>query len=60
MSVLEEFYSTTQKQGESVNTWSLRLEELIQRAIDKGQTRPEEKNSLLKEKFWRCLRMFKE
>ena len=56
MSVLEEFYSTTQKQGESVNTWSLRLEELIQRAIDKGQTRPEEKNSLLKEKFWRCLR----
>ena len=56
MSVLEEFYSASQKQGETVNAWSLRLEEILQRAIDKGLTRIEEKDHLLKEKFWRCLR----
>ena len=56
MSVLEEFYSASQKQGETVNAWSLRLEEILQRAIDKGHTRIEEKDHLLKEKFWRCLR----
>ena len=56
MSVLEEFYSASQKQGKTVNAWSLRLEEILQRAIDKGHTRIEEKDHLLKEKFWRCLR----
>lgn len=56
LSVLQEFYSASQKQDESVASWGLRLEEILQKAIDKGHVREEEKDEMLRKKFWRCLR----
>ena len=55
-SVLQEFYTATQKSDESVTAWGLRLEEILQKAVDKGHVRLDEKNDMLKTKFWRCLR----
>ena len=55
-SILEEFYTAFQKQDESVNNWGLRLEEILQQAIDKGHVKEEEKDERLREKFWRSLR----
>ena len=55
-SVLQEFYTATQKQEESVAAWGLRLEEILQKAIDKGHVKEEDKNSMLKNKFWKALR----
>ncbi|MEW8545302.1 MAG: hypothetical protein AB2693_17405, partial [Candidatus Thiodiazotropha sp.] len=55
-SVLREFYTATQNQDETVASWGLRLEELLQKAIDKGHLKPDEKNDMLREKFWRALR----
>ena len=56
MSTLQEFFTSSQKEQETVAAWGLRLEEIMQRAIDKGQVRTEEKNNLLRDKFWRSLR----
>ena len=55
-SVLQEFYTATQKQDKSVAAWGLRLEEILQKAIDKGHVKEEDKNSMLKNKFWKALR----
>ena len=51
MSILQEFYSVYQKQGETVASWGLRLEEILQRAIDKGQVRLADRDVLLRDKF---------
>ena len=56
MSILQEFYTAYQKQDESVAAWGLRLEEILQRAQEKGQLRIEEKDELLRNKFWRSLK----
>ena len=53
MSILQEFYTVYQKQDESVSTWSIRLEDILQRAVDKGQVRRSDKDALLRDKFWR-------
>ena len=53
MSVMQEFFTASQKQEESVAAWALRLEEIMQNAIDKGQIKEEEKDDLLRDKFWR-------
>lgn len=55
-SILQEFYTATQKSDESVTAWGLRLEEILQKAVDKGHVRLDEKNDMLKTKFWRSLR----
>ena len=39
-----------------MSLWGLRLEEIIHRTLEKGHIRPEEKNDLLKDIFWRGLR----
>lgn len=54
-SVLQEFYTSSQKQDESVALWGIRIEEILQKAIEKGHVTPEQKNSMLKTKFWRAL-----
>ena len=56
MSVLQEFFTASQKQDESVGAWALRLEEIMQNAIEKRHIKEEEKEDLLKDKFWRSLR----
>ena len=55
MSVLQEFFTASQKQDESVRAWALRLEEIMQNAIEKRHIKEEEKEELLKDKFWRSL-----
>ena len=55
-SVLQEFYTSSQKQDESVAAWGLRLEEILQKAVDKGHVRQAEKNDMLRNKFWKSLR----
>lgn len=55
-SVLREFYTASQNQEESVASWGLRLEDLLQKATDKGHIKQEDKNDMLREKFWRALR----
>ena len=55
-SVMQEFYTATQKQDETVTAWGLRLEEILQKAVSKGHVKQEEIDSMLKAKFWRCLR----
>ena len=54
--VMKEFYTATQKETENVNEWGLRLEEIFQRAIEKGKARKEERDTTLREQFWKSLR----
>lgn len=56
MSVLQECFTASQKLDETVAAWGLRLEEIMQKATDKGYVKEDEKNDLLKDKFWRSLR----
>ena len=55
-SILHEFYTAFQKQGESKTNWGLRQEKILQRAINKGQTKEEDKNEILRQIFWKSLR----
>ena len=55
-SILEEFHTATQKQDETVVAWGLRLEELMHKAISKGNVKREESDNLLKRRFWRKLK----
>ena len=54
--ILKEFYTATQKENESITSWGLRLEEIYQRAKEKGKAREEERDNTLKEQFWKSLR----
>ena len=53
---MQDFFTAAQKPDESAVNWGLRLEGIIQKAIDKGYIKKEEKNDLLKEQFWRSLK----
>ena len=55
-SVLQEFYNATQKENESVTLWTIRLEEIYQKAKEKGHVSDSQKDKMLKNKFWRGLR----
>ena len=54
-SVLHEFYTASQRSDESVTMWGLRLEEIVQKAIEKGHITESQKNEMLRTKFWRAL-----
>lgn len=54
-SVLQHFYTTRQEKGESVTSWGLRLEEILQKAIMKGHIKQQQRNEMLRRKFWRGL-----
>ncbi|MEW8547742.1 MAG: hypothetical protein AB2693_29895, partial [Candidatus Thiodiazotropha sp.] len=54
-SILQEFYTATQKPNESVALWGIRIEEILQKAIEKGHVNSQQKNGMLKNKFWRAL-----
>ena len=55
-SILEQSHTAVQKQDETVVAWGHRLEELMQKAIDKGHVKREESDNLLKRRFWRNLK----
>ena len=58
LSILQEFFTAVQNSDETVTMWGLRIEEILQRAIEKGEVPSERRNHLLKDKFWRSLHSF--
>ncbi|MCG8034659.1 MAG: hypothetical protein JAZ03_21150, partial [Candidatus Thiodiazotropha taylori] len=54
-SVLQEFFTASQREDESVTMWGLRIEEILQRAVEKGDVASDRKNEMLRSKFWRSL-----
>ena len=54
--VLQEFYTAEQKENESVTLWGIRLEEIFQRAVEKGFATENQRDKMLIERFWRSLR----
>ncbi|XP_053406322.1 trichohyalin-like [Mercenaria mercenaria] len=54
-SVLSEFYMSKQRKEENVSEWGLRLESILQRAIEKGHIKEEQREDMLKARFWRHL-----
>lgn len=54
--ILEEFYSAKQKDTEDCATWSIRLEDLINRAITKGKVSAIEAKEMLRTMFYKGLR----
>ena len=54
--VLKEFYTAAQLETETVIVWGLHLEEILQKAIEKGYVRKEQRNNMFKEQFWTALR----
>lgn len=55
-SVMQEFYSESQREGESVTSYSCRLESLLQVAVSKGHVSPGSKNDMLRSKLYTGLR----
>ncbi|KAK3097682.1 hypothetical protein FSP39_012084 [Pinctada imbricata] len=53
--ILEEFYSATQKKDETSMAWSCRLEEIFRKAIEKGAMNRNDANEKLKSRFWNGL-----
>ena len=54
-SIIEEFYSATQRKSENTMEWSCRLEEIYSKAVAKGVAKREEANEKLKSRFWNGL-----
>ena len=54
-SIMQEFYTAVQQPQESTAMWSLRLEEIAQRLSEKSPMTAEQKNEMLRERFWRSL-----
>ena len=55
-SVMQEFYTAAPNQGETVTAWSLRFENIVQKAVRKGHVRKEKKDKKLRDRFWNYLR----
>ena len=55
-SILQEFYTASQKADESVTAWGLRIEEILQKAVIKGNVKDSDTNEMLKNIFWKNLR----
>ena len=54
-SLVQEFYNAYQKADESSTLWGIRLEELFEKARDKGHVTNEQGENMLRNKFWRGL-----
>ncbi|XP_021351422.1 paraneoplastic antigen Ma3 homolog [Mizuhopecten yessoensis] len=50
--LMQEFFKSAQKPGESVTNFGCRLESLLQTAIESGSLNKASKNDLLRHKFW--------
>ena len=54
-SIMEQFYSASQKKDEDSMKWSCRLEELMRRAISKGLVKKDDSDGKLQSQFWNGL-----
>ena len=53
--VVQEFYTAVQSAEENVAEWAVRLEEILKRAVDKGQIKEDSRDEIIRSKFWREL-----
>ena len=54
--ILQEFYTASKKAGESVTLWGIRIEEILQKAVQKVHAvTADKKDKMLKERFWHGL-----
>jgi len=53
--LMQEFYNSFQRPGESVTSFGCRLENLLQRAVAQGCILSAATNDLLRQKFWKSL-----
>ena len=51
-SVLQKIYTASQITDESITMWGLRIEEILQKAANKGHVTKDHRNDMLT-KFWR-------
>ena len=54
--LLQKFYMESQQPNQSVAEYGMKIEGILQLAIDKGQINPQAKNEMLRSKFWSGLR----
>ena len=54
-SIMEQFYSASQRKDEDSMKWSCRLEELMRRAINKGLVKKDDSDGKLQSRFWNGL-----
>ena len=54
--IMQTFYSTSQKEGESVTAYGCRLENILQMAVQNGHISGNAKDDMLRSKFWTGLR----
>ncbi len=54
--LFQEFYSTKQKDGESIPIWSCRLEDIITQLREQGCIGPDSGKDMVRSKFWSGLR----
>ena len=54
-SIKAEFYSAKQLPNENIVSWSCRIEEMIDRALDQGEVQESEMDEMLRVRFWHGL-----
>ncbi|XP_053391393.1 trichohyalin-like [Mercenaria mercenaria] len=54
-SVLGEFYQSKQGKDETIAEWGIRLESMLQIALEKNQIHKSQKDEMLRSRFWRYL-----
>ncbi|KAH3892297.1 hypothetical protein DPMN_016412 [Dreissena polymorpha] len=53
---MEEYYKANQEKEEDISAWGIRLEELVQKAIDRGEIQTHRREQMLRTRFWKYLR----
>ncbi|KAH3784173.1 hypothetical protein DPMN_162125 [Dreissena polymorpha] len=53
--LMQDFYSSKQNPSESASDWGVRVENLFQKLVRKGEIDTSQRNTILKRKFWRGL-----
>lgn len=53
--LLSQFYSASQKENEDVSEWSCRLEDLLDKVIQRGEITPTNTDQMLRNMFWNGL-----
>ena len=53
---MQQFYTESQQVGDSAAVWACRIEDLFQRAVEKGHVTATAKNDMLRNKFWTGLK----
>ncbi|KAH3774728.1 hypothetical protein DPMN_176119 [Dreissena polymorpha] len=50
-SIMEEYYKAKQEKDEDISAWGIRLEELLQKAIDRGEIKEYRKEKMFRRDF---------